>query len=895
MKKFISMVMATAMVVSLVPATAFAGDTGSAKAVAKVINSADIKENADKAKALKGTDVELQLKVDGDGQYASTSAAKHELTFTLDGAEFHYEANATQAEKNAAVKKFVDTVKTSDTNKAELDNNKIAITEADKDTFKMTINTKLFDKDLIKLKLGMKDNNILEMKNTSAGKKATISVEGDLVNAEGLVFAEVKGKGIKATVKKVAEVAQEESTKLERDLKIEANVGDFAAEQVFELRLGGGFEFGKIKTPAGADAWRLVQWNNDTKKYVDLDADTLRTEYKGETKAYIRINKMAKDFTVAAEALEIIADSAKVGAECKLTVKAVKVEAGDQTFSATADAVVIAKVVDNIVTLEVDKDADVPEIYSGVTVNNFGITDDSDHKSLEISIKEASKGALDVKKSFTLALPEGVYATDVDVTDTKGTYIVSGGSTTAKDTEVEKLFAEAYKKGDQDNFEFARRVFTDTDSEATREKMALKFKMTLVAEPGFTGDVKLTLNGDGFDKAQTVTIAKFKAPYTVEAQQNDLIIDYRNTKVPTDVKVKEAEAGLWKKDDMAFEFTMDKPDVIQLEDDATIKVNDASGMKLKDTKDMKFKVKDESSDEAAVVTLSNIALYMGRDVAAGAYDLKLTTTAGTEMMTKARLFTAKEGETGKAALLENTGLSATKPYYAADYRDWDVKGDAFVAKSFKAQTAFVNVVTAGRDQDNTFTTKVLIPIDGDTFTVGGKEVKLADLTPNGPAVRPYNSTKGRAMLPLRAVAVAVGLQQEQIVWDNATKTVTILHGQKIITMTVGKSTMYINGNAVPMNEAVAQKEGRVFLPFRDLATALGITDIDYDTASRTVIVNGKQTTAEPTTTTTTTPAKQETEKKDTAKQETKTEDTAKQETKTQDTKTQDTITQGPEK
>lgn len=31
---------------------------------------------------------ELQLKVDGDGQYAAGSTAEHELTFTLDGAEF---------------------------------------------------------------------------------------------------------------------------------------------------------------------------------------------------------------------------------------------------------------------------------------------------------------------------------------------------------------------------------------------------------------------------------------------------------------------------------------------------------------------------------------------------------------------------------------------------------------------------------------------------------------------------------------------------------------------------------------------------------------------------------------------------------------------------------------
>ncbi len=98
--------------------------------------------------------------------------------------------------------------------------------------------------------------------------------------------------------------------------------------------------------------------------------------------------------------------------------------------------------------------------------------------------------------------------------------------------------------------------------------MDLDFKLTLIAEPDFAGDVTLTLGGDAFDKEQKVTIAKFVAPYTVEASQNDMIIDYRNTKVPTNVVIKEAEAGLWKKDDMTFEFDFDK-DVIELEDDAS--------------------------------------------------------------------------------------------------------------------------------------------------------------------------------------------------------------------------------------------------------------------------------------------------------------------------------------
>ena len=38
--------------------------------------------------------------------------------------------------------------------------------------------------------------------------------------------------------------------------------------------------------------------------------------------------------------------------------------------------------------------------------------------------------------------------------------------------------------------------------------MELSFKLELVAEPDFEGDVKLTLEGDAFDKAQDVVIAK---------------------------------------------------------------------------------------------------------------------------------------------------------------------------------------------------------------------------------------------------------------------------------------------------------------------------------------------------------------------------------------------------
>ncbi len=802
-KKLISMVMAAAMVVSLVPATAFAGDTGSAKAVAKVIDAADITKGATTSTAMSGKKTELQLKVDGDGQYTTGSTAKHELTFTLDGAEF-------KSQENSDIAAMV-VENTSKWNKV--------VSDVDKDTFKLTLtgknaSAKMEDDDIIVVKL----NTNIKLKSTSVGKKATISVEGDMVTADDLVFAEVKDTGIKVTMKKVAEVAVDEATTMERELKIEANVGNFVQYQLFELKLNSGFEFGTID-PNGSAVWSLAK--DVTGSSYKESSNT--SEYKGETKAYIYLKSSAGNIdtiTIPAEAIEIVTDDAKVGAEAKLTVKAIATVTSG-TFSDTADAVVVAKVVDNTVTLSVDEDEDVPVIYSGVNVANYGITDDSDHVSLEVTVKESAKGALDVKKDIEMNLPEGVYVTDVDVTKTDGTatYGTTGGSTSAA-LAIENLFKAAYKEGDEEGFKFVKRTFAATDRESNDDKMEMSFKLTLVAEPDFEGDVKLTLSGGGLDKEQEVTIAKFVKPYTVEASQNDLIIDYRNTAVPTNVVVKEAEEGLWKKG-LQFKFNVDK---MTFEDDATYTVDEKSGLEVKEIKtvDMGFEVKEESSDEAAAVTISDVSLYMNRSLAAGAYDLELNTNAAQTLLTTQKLFTTStDGEV--------TG--------AGNYRIADVIDMAYSSgwetKYYTEKEGYINVVTAGRDQDDaSFTTKVVVPV-GESYLVAGETQVALDV----PA---FISAEGYTMLPVRAIATALGINNNNVLWNQATKTVTILYGQRIITMIAGQKEVTVNGNQIPASASVQIVNGRTFLPMRDLATALGVTDITWDAATKTATMNGSK-------------------------------------------------------
>lgn len=767
MKKLISMVMAAAMVVSLVPATAFA-DTGSAKAVAKVIDSVDVAKDADKETVLNNEKVELQLKVDGNGQYAAGSTPKHELTFTLDGAEFKA-VSATEIAKNVFVKGTV------------VDASKI--TEVEKDSFKLTItNVELKDEDIISVKLGPN----MKLKSTSVGKKATISVDGDMVTTDDLTFAEVKDTGVKASVKKVAEITEEGVSALERELKIESNVGDFKVGQRFELKLSAGFEFNKLV--GKGDTYGTPATEDTTSKYKVIDNG------KGERTAVIEVTDATDTITVKADNLVISADTAKVGAECKLTVKAVKGTAG---FNDTADAIVVAKVVADAIEVSVDEDEDVPVIYSGVNVANEGITDDSDHKALEVTIKEPTAGTLDAKKVLTMELPDGVYVTNVESND---------------DFDADEVaFAAAYKKGDYEKFEFARRTLDAT--EEGQDAGELKFTLTLVAEPGFTGDVTLKVDGAGLDKAQEVKIAKFVAPYTVEASQNNLIIDYRNTKIPTNIVVKEAEDGLWKKNSQ-FVFGVDKFEDDDFENDATYTVDDKSDLEVKTIKDkLGFKIDKESADDAATVTISNISLYMSRNLAAGAYDLQLNTTGSDAFM--------------EQAILAPAGVDADEATVKYQYYDNDAHFDEVVKEGF------VNIITAGRDKDDaSFTKKVVVPV-GEKYIIAGEEQVALDV----PA---YISAAGYTMLPVRAVATALGINNNNVLWNQASRTVTILYGQRIITMVAGQKVVTVNGNTIPASATVQIKDGRTFLPMRDLATALGVTDITWDAATKTATMNGNQ-------------------------------------------------------
>ena len=791
MKKFLSMVMAAAMVVSLVPATAFAA-SGDVKATAKVVDAKNYTEKEiDTAKG-KVTGPEAQLTF----TTADLTSAGSELTFTftLDNAKITKAADGTVEEITASVK---------------ADEGNVAVTTkyVDEDEFDVTISatesTKLTRGDVLKVAI-----DGVTMEKYSKGKEATISVDSDdvtVTNGDDLVFASVESKGIKASVKDTVDVATEEVAEL-KEVKLEPSVGEkfgsvLSAGDQIKLKLNSGFEFSESDV-------KLINMDGNEMTVLSInDADS------DEDEIVIDVTGNMNTDVIKIQGLKVEATSAKAGATATLKVYAT----GCDTVS-----VEVAKVVDYTVSMTVDEDEDVPVIYSGVDVDNTGITDDSDHDALEVTIKESFAGAWNNSKDFTLSLPEGVYVADEISTSTDGDFkLTTSGKTT------EQWFQDAYDEGDYIDLTFKRRTWEETNpNDADKDDPAeISFTLKLVADPNFEGDVVLKLTGDAVEE-QEVTIAKFVKPYVVEAQQNDMQIDYRNTEIPTSVVIKEAEAGLWDKN-TEFRLALDK---IEFDDEGKIAVDDKSGLEIKDNeikeKDgvLYFTVDSRSDDEPAVVTLSGMQLYMDRSLPAGAYDLDVWSPT---------MLADKFDNDGDVA------DNATKGYLAQAILRPDSETEntviADINDDFYSETAkagFVNIVTAGREDTDSFTTKVVVPV-GENYLISGENKVEIDV----PA---YINANGYTMLPLRAVAVALGINENNVLWDQSTRTATVMYGSKIINMTYGQKVVYVNGAMIPATAAVEITNDRMFLGLRDLGNALGVTDITWDAATKTATLNGNK-------------------------------------------------------
>lgn len=127
-------------------------------------------------------------------------------------------------------------------------------------------------------------------------------------------------------------------------------------------------------------------------------------------------------------------------------------------------------------------------------------------------------------------------------------------------------------------------------------------------------------------------------------------------------------------------------------------------------------------------------------------------------------------------------------------------------------------------------TKVSFTMGKKTYWVGETEVAMDAM--------PFIDINGRSLLPLRALANAVDVADEDILWNASSRTVTLRKDGKTVSVAIGSNLITVDGLAKTMDTAAVIVEGRTYLPLRAVLNALGFADADiaWDDWTKTVTV-----------------------------------------------------------
>ncbi|AFV10449.1 copper amine oxidase-like protein [Thermacetogenium phaeum DSM 12270] len=399
-----------------------------------------------------------------------------------------------------------------------------------------------------------------------------------------------------------------------------------------------------------------------------------------------------------------------------------------------------------------------------------------DEKTDKITIEELVEDSLINGRKVTVELPDWVKIRDcIDRSSDLTSYATS---LTWSDNKL--TFYPSGDKGDTRKYEF---------------------KLKLSIEAGRAGDIEAAVSGAGAPETKVV-VAKAAPAVSGTATPTDVKIGVQAQAAP-DLVITEAAGGAIKQgtnrsiaiilpSGVTFAAT---PTVEVVSGDLELKADQARVTDAVYTSDntvtygsnrvFEVPVKSESL-RASTIKISGIKLTLDRTVPEG--DLKV--------------------KIGGLAVVENYGTG-----------DNEFRTDA------AAEVVLAKCVTPAPGETKGV---AVFKIGEKKYTVNGQEFEM-DVAPIAEA--------GRTYLPARFVANAMGVPDANILWDQASKTVTVIRGERFVQMKVGSKQILVNGITLNMDVAPKVVPGRVLIPFRFLAQALG-AEVVWDPADpNTIILN----------------------------------------------------------
>ena len=457
-------------------------------------------------------------------------------------------------------------------------------------------------------------------------------------------------------------------------------------------------------------------------------------------------------------------------------------------------------------------DGTIPTLITGrledVAAEN---SNDDVHKTAKVIFEEAVAESWWSGRTTYFMMPEGAAFRKVDITDVDNLNITGN------------LKGQYYNTGKKNGYVTldGNTMRWDNITVTANKKAKIKFDVWASLAVNYKGDLTLgvSTNYNNTSDVQPTVIAHTVQPITIATKVTDVKIGYQLFPVAA-IEITENGAGYLEKG-KTVEVTVDdniSMDMYFAKDythtltkgDLKTKNWDATGGTI--TFDI-----DGASSTASTIKLDNLYLKIDRSVPESQVPYKLIVG-------------------GNAVAANWDGLYKDTTISKADLGNYFAGKDLFKVKGLEAN--YANVVSSSPDKVSILTAEVSVTADERYYTQGGKTFEMD-------AAAYIDAQKGTMMVPLRFIGYAFGLSESQVMFDDATRTVTLLSPtNKVVQVKIGDAYMIINGAQVPMRNAagvpvaavINPADNRTYVPFRAIGDAFGVP-VSFDDATKTAYYN----------------------------------------------------------
>lgn len=445
---------------------------------------------------------------------------------------------------------------------------------------------------------------------------------------------------------------------------------------------------------------------------------------------------------------------------------------GNSDSDVTEEDIIVAKYGDFGVTVTENKVEEVTAGHDGQKIGSFYIEEDL-------------VGSLVTGRALYLELPSGVKWDKLPQVKTE-------------DGDSNVLSKSSFSLVSNSS---SRKVKAQIENASTDDAVKLLIeKGEVYVQPGFEGDIEIEVSGSaGIEGTVKVAEAVKAVEFTAEKAPN-VVIGQQGVKA-ANMTIKENKKGAIKED---ADIVLALDDGYKFYKEPTVKVVEGN-LEIDDvdinSDDELVITIDSESTKASTIEITDVYLVGYRYAPEGKVVAKLVEAEGTG-----------------ADSAKVTGSTALDSLYGFNKDDADKE----YSEKSAGEVVVANCVTPA-DAAGTTTFR----IDSNIYTINGVS-KVMD-------VAPY--IKGdRTFMPIRYVAYALGLNDDDIVWDEAAQKVTLTKGDVVVEMVIGSTTITVNGEAQTMDVAPEIANSRTMLPARFVAEAFG-ANVGWDPATRTVIID----------------------------------------------------------